>query len=85
MNMPPQSAIMKIVVSIILFVVAGVIHLNPYGLVYVAAVVASILACLDWAKAKGLSPWWAAIGLLTWIGWIILYFVPGRSAAGAPR
>ncbi|RYG29491.1 hypothetical protein EON81_26620 [bacterium] len=80
--MPPQSAIVKIVLSIVLSIVAGVIHLNPFGLVSLAALVLSVLACIDWAKAKGLSPWWGAIGLLGLIGWIVMFFVPGRSTVG---
>ena len=79
--MPPQTAIVKIVISIVLSLVAGIIHFNPFGLVSIAAVVFSILGCIDWAKAKGLSPWWGAIGLLGLIGWIIMFFVPSKAGS----
>ncbi|RYG29461.1 hypothetical protein EON81_26675 [bacterium] len=58
--------------------------IDPFGLLTLVAVVLSVLGCIEWAKAKGLSAWWGAIGLITWIGWIILYFVPGRAASGFP-
>ena len=79
MNAPPNSALPKLGLALILIIVAYLF--NPFGLVSLAALVLSVLGCIDWAKAKGLTPWWGAIGLLTVIGWIIMYFVPGPSTA----
>ncbi len=81
MNTPPQSALIKLAISLVLLGVRFVI--DPFGLLSLVAVILSVIGCIEWAKAKGLSPWWGAIGLITWIGWIILYFVPGRASAGA--
>lgn len=68
---------MKIGISIVLWLVAFVI--NPWGLVGLAATVFSVLGCIDWAKAKGLSPWWGAIGILGLIGWIVMFFIPSKA------
>ena len=81
--MPPQSAIVKIVISIVLGIVAGVLRINPLMLVSLAATVFSILGVIDWAKAKGLSPWFGALGLLGFIGWIIMFFIPSKSTVSA--
>ena len=78
--MPPQSALIKIVAAIVLSVVAWVI--NPFYLVSIAAIVASVLGCVEWAKAKGLSPLFGALGLIWIIGYIILFLIPGKATAG---
>ncbi len=80
--MPPQSALTKIVIAIVLSIVAW--FLNPWGLVGIAAIVLSVLGSVEWAKAKGLSPWFGLLGFFWIIGYIILFFIPGRATSGFP-
>ena len=81
MNMPPQSVLTKLVVSLVIGLVAIVLPL--WGLTGLVSTIISIVACIEWAKIKGLSPWWGAIGILGIIGWIIMLFVPNGATAGS--
>ena len=80
--MPPQNAMAKLGIALVLWIVAWVI--NPFGLVGLAGTIFSVLGCIDWAKSKGLSPWFGALGLLTILGWVIMFVIPSRATLTSP-
>lgn len=48
------------------------------GLLVLAGLVSFIWGCSQYAKAKGHSPWWGALGVLSLIGLLVLFFLPDR-------
>lgn len=48
------------------------------GLLVLAGFVSFIWGCTQYAKAKGHSPWWGALGVLSLIGLLVLFFLPDR-------
>jgi hypothetical protein len=48
------------------------------GLLILAGFVTFIWGCSQYAKAKGHSPWWGLMGILSLIGLLVLLFLPDR-------
>jgi len=55
----------------------------PGLLIELAAFVLFIWGCVQYARGKGQSPWFGALGLLSILGLIVLVFLPDRYKKGA--
>ena len=48
------------------------------SLVILVGAIAFIWGCAQYCRGKGHSPWWGALGLLSILGLIVLFFLPDR-------
>jgi len=55
----------------------------PGAFIALAGLGVFIWGCSQYAKAKGHSPWWGALGILSLIGLLVLFFLPDRHKTAA--
>ena len=44
-----------------------------------------VWGCSQYAKAKGQSPYWGALGVLYILGFVVLFFLPDRHKVLSPK
>lgn len=83
-----KAGYLMLAIGLVLLVVAAVMFNPSPDDDDITFVVPGILAWLSWtfgcfalAKAKGLSPMLARIAVITWIGVLLLIFVPSKAPA----
>lgn len=73
-----------VLVGLALQIGAGYVASPASVLLYVAGWAVFIWGCTEYARGKGHSPWFGLLGLLSFIGLIVLVFMPDRHKDVAP-
>jgi hypothetical protein len=65
----------------------GVVRAQPpmplaAAALYLAGATLFLWGCVQYARGKGHSGWWGALGLLWILGLLVLFFLPDRHKAG---
>lgn len=83
MQLPPQSALIKIGIAIVIFILAGTVR--SFSFIGIIGAVLSVWGTIEWAKAKGLSPWFGLLGFFCVpFGWIAMLFIPNKGTSTTP-